>query len=265
MFFNSSDISVNILSVIDLEWDRVNATASKRPFHALAFRLIGGATLKSAGHDDLTVYEDELVFTPAEYDFHKSAEKGRIIAIHFFSDSGLPDTIQSFAPKNPDFFRQEFIKLYNVWSKKLLGYQHEAKMIFYRIIFEIEREWAEKTPSLANAHLSPALARIHESFTDSNISVDGLSRLCGMSDTYFRRLFVAEFGITPLRYINRLRMDLARELLRSSYYTVEEISERCGFNNINYFCLFIKKETGMSPLNYRKKLLSSLSDNIDKK
>ena len=263
MFFISSDISVNILSVIDLKWDRVNAAAGKRPFHALAFRVLGNATFKSAGQDDLTAYENEIVFAPARYNFHKSAQAGRIIAIHFSSDAKLPETVQRFASKNPEFFRRNFLKLYDVWSKKPLGYQHEAKTIFYRILFEIEREHAEEKRSIVNLQLSAAIATIHKSFTNSHISVEALAKLCGMSDTYFRRLFVAEFGITPLRYINRLRFDLACELLRSGYYTIKEVSERCGFNNVNYFCLFIKKETGMSPLHYQKMLLSSFSVDID--
>ena len=79
--------------------------------------------------------------------------------------------------------------------------------------------------------------------------------MCGMSDTYFRRLFVAEFGITPLRYINQLRMTQIRELLQANYNSIEDIAEQCGFNNVNYFSLFVKKETGMSPSLYRRKLL----------
>ena len=78
-----------------------------------------------------------------------------------------------------------------------------------------------------------------------------------MSDTYFRRLFVTRFGQTPLRYINAMRFERARELLCSEYYTVEEIAELCGFNNVNYFSLFIKKETGLPPTTYRKMLLES--------
>ncbi len=261
MFFFSSDISANILSVIDLKWNEVNAAAGKRPFHALAFRLSGDAMFKSSAQDDLTAYENEIVFIPARYNFHKSAQTGRIIAVHFFSDSKLPETIQTFASKNPELFRQNFLKLYDVWSKKMLGYQHQAKTIFYRILFEIEREHAKEKRSIVNLQLSAAIENIHKNFTNSNISVDELAKLCGMSDTYFRRLFVAEFGITPLRYINKLRMELASELLRSSYYTIKEISERCGFNSINYFCLFVKKETGMSPLNYQRMLLSSFSVN----
>ncbi len=62
-----------------------------------------------------------------------------------------------------------------------------------------------------------------------------------MSDTYFRKLFVERFSVTPLKYINRLKLNYAKELLLSDYYTVEEIAEKCGFNNINYFSLFIKR------------------------
>ena len=68
--------------------------------------------------------------------------------------------------------------------------------------------------------------------------------MCNMSDTYFRRLFVAEFGTTPLKYINNLRMTQISELLQANYSSIEDISEQCGFNNVNYFSLFVKKETG---------------------
>ena len=49
----------------------------------------------------------------------------------------------------------------------------------------------------------------------------------------------------------------ATELLQSGYYSVGEIASRCGFNNINYFSTFIKKETGLSPLRYRDRLLGA--------
>ena len=78
-----------------------------------------------------------------------------------------------------------------------------------------------------------------------------------MSDTYFRKLFVQEHHITPQCYINRLRLEMATELLRTGYYSVSEVAERCGFNSACYFSTFIKKETGLSPLQYRKQLLNT--------
>ena len=129
---------------------------------------------------------------------------------------------------------------------------------FYKIILEIEKEWSKRTPSVANQNLSDAIDYIHMNFSSGDVSVDKLAKMCNMSDTYFRRLFVAEFGITPLRYINDLRMTQISELLQANYCSIEDIAELCGFNNVNYFCVFVKKETGMSPMAYRRKLLHAV-------
>ena len=56
-----------------------------------------------------------------------------------------------------------------------------------------------------------------------------------------------EVQFLPLKYINKLKLYYAKELLRSGYYTVSQVSEKCGFENIQYFSLFIKKETGKTP------------------
>ena len=59
--------------------------------------------------------------------------------------------------------------------------------------------------------------------------------------------FVKNYSATPLKYINDLKLNYAKELLRSSYYTVSEVAEKCGFENVYYFSLFMKKRTGKSP------------------
>ncbi len=84
--------------------------------------------------------------------------------------------------------------------------------------------------------------------------MDRLAYLAGMSDTYFRRLFSERFGKNPLKYINELRLQRAKELLSGDYYTVEEVSELCGFNNVSYFSIFFKREVGIPPSVYRENL-----------
>lgn len=253
MFFVSGDVDAKILSVIEMSWQRVNARAGARPFHTLSYRLVGGATFFADGKEILRAEEDEIVFVPENYDFSKQAGKGRIIAIHFLSDSPLPDTIQRFSPKNAPQLRQEFQELLAVWHSRRTGFEYEAKILLYRILLEMERQWSAGSPG--DPRLDSALAYIHAHLSDSALSVDSLAKSCSMSDTYFRKLFVQALGMTPQQYISALRLDMATELLRSGYYSVGEIAERCGFNNANYFSLFIKKQTGISPLQYRKKLL----------
>lgn len=256
MFLGTNDISAKILTVLELKWDSVDAHAGYRPFHCIALHLLGDVTIFSEGKPPEEVVEGEIVYAPAEYMFSKRAGPGQIIAIHFTCDEPLPFEILHFLPRNLDFFRQAFVQLHEIWSKKQFGYEYESKMLFYRILFEMEREYSRQQPSLANEKLSAALRKIHKEFTHGNLRVEDLAKMCGMSDTYFRRLFVQEFGLTPVKYINRLRLEHITEMLQSSYYTVEEVSEACGFNNVNYFSLFVKKETGMPPSVYRTKLLN---------
>lgn len=257
MFFQSENVDVKILSVIQMGWQRVNARAGYRPFYTLSYRLVGDAAFFTEGKDPLQVYEDEITFVPAGYDFSKQAGTGKIIAVHFTSDEELPGKILRFSPGNAQYFRSNFQKLLEIWTKKDIGYAYEAKILLYRIMLEMEREWAEDRSSSTARQLRPAVEYIAANYTRESVSVAHLAKLCGMSDTYLRRLFVREFGMTPQRYISRLRLSAARELLQSGYYSIGEIADRCGFNNINYFSTFIKKETGMSPEQYRKTLLES--------
>jgi len=264
MFFKSANVDVKILSVIEMGWQRVNARAGYRPFHTLSYRLEGGAVFYSGDRELLQVQEDEIVFVPAEYDFSKQAGKGRILAIHFQSESDLPFEILRFSPMNPEYFRKTFLQLHQVWTKKNPGYEYEAKILLYRIMLEMEREWARDAHSTVWNRLKVSIQHMNSHFDESDLSVDALAKMCGMSDTYFRKLFVQEFHVTPQCYINQLRLAKATELLQSGYYSVSEIANRCGFNNINYFSTFIKKKTGLSPLNYRNQLLQPWKTNTPK-
>lgn len=258
MFFNTSNVDAQILSVIKMGWQRVNARAGYRPFCTLSYRLVGSAVFFSDTQAPMCVEEGEIVFIPAGFDFAKQAGQGHIIAIHFLSDSDLPKEMLRFSPNNTSYFRAEFQNLHDIWTKRNPGYEYEAKIRLYKILLKMETEWAKGKNTTANQLLTNAMEYIHEHFTDGTLSVEKLASLCGMSDTYFRKLFVAEHGITPQRYISRLRLTTATELLQSGYYTVSEIASRCGFNNINYFSTFIKKETGLSPVAYRDKLLQKV-------
>ncbi len=255
MFFKTAEITAELLTVLELEWERVNAKAEPRRFHALSLRLKGGASFFFNG-ELLSVKEGEITFAPAGLEFRKEAEQGRILVIHFTAKEELPHDFLRFRPNNPQYYAEQFTELHQIWSKKQVGYEHQAKMLFYKILYKMEQEWAEKKTS--GGRLAEVFDYIHGHFTDEKLSVEHLAARCGMSDTYFRRLFTAEFGTTPLKYINALRLHHAKELLRSNYYTVEEIAELCGFNNINYFSFFIKKETGLSPLALRRVLLEKV-------
>ncbi|MBQ9086891.1 MAG: helix-turn-helix transcriptional regulator [Clostridia bacterium] len=254
MFFESDRITLHILSVLQLEWNGRNDRSDYRPFHALSFRIRGNASMQAAGDSGVIFETGDIAFVPANLTYTQVAGAERLLVVHFTADDPLPHSVKKFTPKNPEYFERKFTDLYRAWSKKQAGYAHECNAILYKILLEIENQWNERERISGNDKLREAVEYIHDHFTDHTLTVSSLARQCGMSDTYFRKLFLAHLSVTPLKYINQLRMTYARELLQSNYYTIEEISEKCGFNNINYFSLFVKKQTGVPPSVYREQL-----------
>lgn len=83
------------------------------------------------------------------------------------------------------------------------------------------------------------------------LSVDDIAQQAGFSKFYFLRLFKRVTGCTLVQYINLLRCETAKELLRSGNHTVKETAYLCGFDNLSYFSNVFKKTTGYLPGVYK--------------
>ena len=70
---------------------------------------------------------------------------------------------------------------------------------------------------------------------------------------YLGRLFKKETGMCIGDYINLRRLEIAKELLASTDDKIISISSSVGFNNVTYFNRLFKKQTGLTPLQYRSK------------
>ncbi len=82
-----------------------------------------------------------------------------------------------------------------------------------------------------------------------------LSDILGVTPEHLCRLFKSEHGMRPFEYINRERIQLAKQLLYETGHSIAEIAHMCGFANENYFREVFKKQTGASPGMYRKSFL----------
>lgn len=82
---------------------------------------------------------------------------------------------------------------------------------------------------------------------DENVSIAQLSSLCFLSESYFRSRFHEITGFSPTEYRNRLRVEKASELLKSSLWTVDLIAETLGFCDTSHFYRVYKKISGKTP------------------
>lgn len=92
---------------------------------------------------------------------------------------------------------------------------------------------------------------IHEHLTEK-LAVDILSRKAYLSRNMFFKWFKEQFGITPLEYINKERIKLAKQLLTDKRNSISDVSLQCGFNDVNYFVRLFKKIEGITPGTYRE-------------
>lgn len=99
-----------------------------------------------------------------------------------------------------------------------------------------------------------ALLFIQENYAQQ-ITLDDISRQVNVSSFYFTKLFKARTGKTFVEYLTDLRMEHAKEMLRSNLeMKIKDISEMVGYNDYKYFCKRFRINTGMTPANYRDQM-----------
>lgn len=96
------------------------------------------------------------------------------------------------------------------------------------------------------------LANLHQ-----ELRIDVLAKRVGMSPRNFCRKFKAEFQDTPARYVERLRLDYARQLLEQKDWRIEEIAQACGFDNSDRLRRSFRRHFALSPIDYRRRFAAS--------
>ncbi len=84
------------------------------------------------------------------------------------------------------------------------------------------------------------------------ISVNDLCRKVYMSRPTFFRIFKREFGITPIEYIIKEKMKLAKDILLNSNITINDVAYQCGFNSVNHFIKTFRQFEKITPLQFKK-------------
>lgn len=87
---------------------------------------------------------------------------------------------------------------------------------------------------------------------DRPLLVDDLARKCNLSASRFAHLFREQMEMTPVQFIERRRIERAREMLEHTGYPIAEIARQVGFDNAFYFSRRFKKATGQNPRDYRR-------------
>lgn len=96
-----------------------------------------------------------------------------------------------------------------------------------------------------------ALRYVDQHFAEP-IRIEDLARECSISETHFRRLFSESFSISPVEYLNMIRVLRACDLMRTSDEPMSSIAAKCGFSTISTFDRNFKNVLGVTPYQWKK-------------
>ncbi len=242
------NIKAELINAFYLSWSPRKASFTDRPHDTLSFRIKGNAVYTHE-KDNFQAKNNDIVFVPKKHNYFFTAKQSEeLFAIHFNIENSKFDSIQVFTPKNPELFRDLFEKLYNTYNLKHTGYKYNALSIFYKILEElqIEKETTYKKPD----KLQLALDYINENFQSNELSICNIAHYIGTSETYLRKLFHKNLGLSPVQFLTKIRLSKANKLLQTGYYTIEEITSLTGFSDAKYFSTVYKKHYGFPPSKY---------------
>ena len=114
------------------------------------------------------------------------------------------------------------------------------------LTFHPASDWRERS-------MGSRIARYIYNHACEQISVAGVARDLGISESHLSHLFARQFRMNFRRFVNTIRINRAIQLMQNPNLTLTQISDQCGFENMRTFRRAFIRETGTLPTDYRGK------------
>ena len=153
----------------------------------------------------------------------------------------------------------KILKIMNIMRDGEEFYLEEAKGILASLLVEIarlNRRSEEERVEEEKGKLTNMITRVQDFVSYhymEDIKVEDLAKSCHISETHFRRVFTSYMKMSPLEYINTVRINTACELLDTTDAPVADVAHKCGFTTNSKFNRNFKQLMGVTPLEWRKR------------
>lgn len=229
---------------------RLRGGVDGRPSNGFVFK-IRGYNKYFFENSELILNADEVIFLKkgSSYRYVSNKEGENLYtSINFDGDIDLPSGAV-FSLK--DFYKKDFIytSFSELWKFGNSADKFECISVFYDFLSFISRiDNTEEKMKKKLDLLEPAVSFINKNIYDSELKVDSLHCLCGISDTYFRKIFRLKFNMTPKEYLLTMRLSHAKSIIESGDYdSISEVAMSVGYTDPLYFSKAFKKAYGISP------------------
>ncbi len=129
---------------------------------------------------------------------------------------------------------------------------HVNEKLSHLLSLLMEQSWNPERSSITSLNAAAKIKQLIDMNYKKKVSLAELARETGYNKYYIIRMFKEQYGTTIGTYVQQLRVSKAKQLLRFSELSVEDIGLQTGFSDANYFSRVFRKIEGVSPATYRK-------------
>ncbi|MBR6794223.1 MAG: helix-turn-helix transcriptional regulator [Clostridia bacterium] len=250
MFYNQPLCGFRLLNVFRIRREKRDKMATGRAHSGLSYRIRGSATFY-VGNTSLRAGDGTIAYIPRGVDYrNQNSGQEELITVHlqaYGEEHGSFEVLDGMEELEPMF--QELLQ---IWESGEPSAYNRAMVQLYRI-FETVRQKKEKDRLQIPAVIAPGVELLRQRFRDPAFSVAEMAEVSFVSEVYFRRIYRAHFGESPLQTVLELRFQYARNLLSSGYYTPKQVAELSGFSDVKYFRTAFKRRYGETASEYMAK------------
>lgn len=204
-----------------------------------------------------------VIYTPhqSQYYMYQLSENPEIYWIHF-SGTDIDNYLSKLGFKDSLWYnigiKTEYITIFDKIIKELQVRREHffelSNLYTLELLSLMSRNMTEASLNVhtINNQMQNVIELIHKN-SPSKQSVGGYAKLYNMSTCWFIHCFKSYSGMTPQQYITDLRINKAKELLSDSSFNITEIASIVGYENPFYFSRIFKKNTSLSPREYKNK------------
>lgn len=150
---------------------------------------------------------------------------------------------------------QKMLSLLKIIRKQKDGFEIEATAAVFSVFYAlIECDCIKPNENVGKANqlipFNKAISFIEQNY-DKHITLEAISKHCGICTSYLSRYFKKYSGLSPFDYINHYRVDCAAEMLIYTKKPVTEIALSCGFSDLSYFSKIFRQIKHKTPRQYR--------------
>jgi len=125
----------------------------------------------------------------------------------------------------------------------------QLNTIVNKLIDLLEKEF-KKSESLVHSEVQDVIRYIYAHY-NLDLSVDLLAEYVCLAPSYLSHIFKKETGENLGKFIKRVRMEKASDMLKNTHEKIVTVAVAVGYNNVSYFCQSFREYYGISPQKYR--------------